>query len=209
VEGITGIRATIYHQKRTKLDKNDKPQTYESFLVSYSLLGRRKLESFADLTEAEGAAEAAIKRIANGEQRILQLNNRDQICYQRALDALSDLNVDLDVACKEYAEAIRALNGKGALLEACRDYARRHGATAAKIVVPDAVRKMIEQEESQQDGKRKPTWVKLLKAHLQGEGKFAESFNCEVDQIESREINHWRGGFPEAPPRRNPRPDPG
>lgn len=180
VEGVSGITATIYRQERTKADTSDKLRTYVSYLLSYSLLGKRKVESFADLIEAEGAGETAIKKIANGEQRILQLNNRDQLCYQRAQESLSGLNVALDTACAQYAEALRALNGKGTLLEACQDFARRHGSITTKLMVPDAVKKMIEQEESQQDGKRKQAWVKLLKAHLQGEGKFAQSFNCEV-----------------------------
>ena len=195
VEGVSGITATIYRQERTKADTSDKLRTYVSYLLSYSLLGKRKVESFADLIEAEGAGETAIKKIANGEQRILQLNNRDQLCYQRAQESLSGLNVALDTACAQYAEALRALNGKGTLLEACQDFARRHGSITTKLMVPDAVKKMIEQEESQQDGKRKQAWVKLLKAHLQGEGKFAQSFNCEVGRVESRELNQWLTGL--------------
>jgi cell division septum initiation protein DivIVA len=63
---------------------------YPTYLISYSLLGKRKMESFADLDEAKGAAEAAIKRIANNEQRVLDLKNEDRDVYLRgdATDAV-------------------------------------------------------------------------------------------------------------------------
>jgi hypothetical protein len=42
------------------------------------------MESFAELVDAEAAADAAIRRIATGEQQILELTNNDRLTYLRA-----------------------------------------------------------------------------------------------------------------------------
>ena len=63
VKGIPRISATIYRQKQRKGDA-----VYTSYTLAYSLLGKLKRETFADLGEAEAAGEDAIRRIADGEQ---------------------------------------------------------------------------------------------------------------------------------------------
>jgi hypothetical protein len=47
VKGIPGISATIYRQKQTKGETE-----YVSYTLAYSLLGKLKRQTFADLGEA-------------------------------------------------------------------------------------------------------------------------------------------------------------
>lgn len=191
VPGIHGISAKIYRTVQKKKDKDGQEQDYVSFVLAYSLLGKRRLEAFADLGEAEGAAEAAVKRIANGEQLVLELTNSDRMVYLRSIDTLKELSDPpaLDKVCRTHVDALKALRGLGSIIDACTEYAKRHGSIASRILVPDAVKEMIEQEEKQQDGKRKRAWVKLLKTHLKT--KFAEDFNQQVHTVEPAHINAW------------------
>jgi integrase len=189
VKGIPGIEAKIYRQVRTKPDKDGKPREYVSYLLNYVLLGKRKMEAFADLAEAERAASEAIKKIANGEQQVLELRNGDRFEYQRAKEILTGHSVTLDAAAGIYVEIMGILGGKGTPQEACREFVKRHGSLSAKILVGDAVKEMIAAEERQQEGKRKVAWVKKLRTNV--ENKFARDFNCYVHEVEPSHMSKW------------------
>src|ERR1035441_979340 len=146
IKGIKGITATIYRQKQTKASG-----TYTSYTLAYSLLGKLKREVFADLDEAERAGQDAIRRIAGGQQAILELSSRDREQYQRAKDALAPLAVELDVAAVEYADARTILNGSGTLAEAVRYFLKAHAKELPRISVPAAVEKCLAQARA--DGK--------------------------------------------------------
>ena len=151
------------------------------------------MEAYADLDLAQAAGEEAIKKIANGEQQVLELRNAHRFEYQRAKEILAGFNVTLDAVATVYSDCMKALAGKGTPVEACRDYARRHGSVAVKIMVPDAVKEMIQQEEKQQEGKRKTAWVKLLRTHVRN--KFASDFNKHVHLIEPADMSLWLAGL--------------
>jgi integrase len=186
VRDIPGITAKIY--------KSVSAKGYTSYVLSYSLMGKRKLETFADSAKAKAAGEDAITKIANSEQQVLELRNGDAFEYLRAKEIMSALpGMKLDAVCTLAVEVIGALKGTGTPLEAAREFARRHGAVAAKATVAEAVKEMIQQEEKEQDGKRKVAWVKLLKAHLQN--KFAVDINKRVDQVEPADLNAWLSGL--------------
>ena len=184
-----GIAAKIYRSQQRKKDKDGEEKVYQFFAVSYTLLGKRKIEAYADLGKADAAARAAIIKIANGEQAALELRNGDAYIYTRAKGHLEGTGLALDTACQIIADCLKALGGKGTPIEACRDYAKRHGKIAAKITILAAAKEMIEQEEREQDGKRKVAWVKLLKTHVQN--KFACDFNKHVHEIEPSDLNTW------------------
>jgi integrase len=193
--GIPGLEAKVYRRHQTKRwtgeDGKKREKEYTSYTLTYPLLGEIRREWFSELADAVTAAETAIKRIANNEQRILELKNEDRDVYLRAKDALAVLPDPpaLDVVCTRFAELFKILAGKASPEDACRDYAKRHGKTVEKILVLDAVKAMIAEEESQQDGKRRVAWAKLLKTHL--ENKFAADFNLRVDLLEPSALGAW------------------
>ncbi|MCX6922951.1 MAG: hypothetical protein NT154_07045, partial [Verrucomicrobia bacterium] len=172
VKGIKGIAATIYRQKQTKASG-----TYTSYTLAYSLLGKLKREVFADLDQAEEAGAEAIRRIAGGQQAILELNNRDREQYQRAKDALAPLAVDLDVAALEYADARTVLNGTGTLAEAVRFFLKSHAKELPRITVPAAVEKCLAQARA--DGKSRVR-MHELEHYL---NTFAKDMNVEVSEV--------------------------
>jgi integrase len=172
VRGIPGISATIYRQKQRK----GKAQ-YVSFTLAYSLLGKLKRQTFADLGEAEQAGQDAIQRIAAGQQSILELSNRDREQYQRAQEALAPFKVELDVAATEYADARAVLNGTGTLAEAVRFFLKHHAKDLPRITVAAAVEKCLAQ--CRADGKSAAR-MKQLEHYL---NSFAGDMNCEVSEV--------------------------
>ena len=172
VKGFTGISATIYRQKQRKGDS-----IYTSYTLAYSLLGKLRRETFADLVVAEQAAEEAIKKISEGKQAILELSNRDREQYQRAKDALAPLAVDLDVAAVEYADARTILNGSGTLAEAVRYFLKAHAKELPRITVSAAVEQCL--AACRADGKSVAR-MHQLECYL---NPFAGDMNCEVGEL--------------------------
>src|SRR6516164_2198540 len=121
VPGITGIHARIYRNHQTKNGKR-----YVNYTLAYSLLGKMKRETFADLAEAQAVGEAAIKRISNSEQKILELKNRDRDIYMRATELIAPFGIDLDVVAQEWVDTKQILNGAASPPEAARDYVKNH-----------------------------------------------------------------------------------
>jgi hypothetical protein len=56
----------------------------------------------------------------------LKLNASDRHTYLRATEILAPLNITLDHAARDYAEARIILAGKATLAEACRDWLKRN-----------------------------------------------------------------------------------
>ena len=146
-----GVTAKIY-----KTTQSRGGTVYTIFMVSYSLLGQRKMKGFADLSAATAYAEDACDRIAEGQQAALQLNNEDSATYLRAKTYLPS-GVALDVAARDYAECLRILAGRGSAVEAARDWVKRNAVTLARISVVDAVQKLKDQlkADGKSDARRK------------------------------------------------------
>jgi Phage integrase family len=185
VKGITGISATIYRQKQTKGEAE-----YVSYTLAYSLLGKLKRETFADPGKAAAAGEEAIRRIASGQQSILELSSRDREQYQRAQEALAPFKVDLDVAAVEYADARTILNGSGTLAEAVRYFLKAHAKELPRITVPAAVEKCLAQ--SRADGKSEAR-MKQLAHYLNA---FARDMNCEVGEVTPGLVSRYLTAMP-------------
>jgi integrase len=184
VKGIPGISATIYRQKQRKGDA-----VYTSYTLAYSLLGKLKRETFSDLDKAESAGEDAIRRIAGGEQAILQLANRDRDIYQRSVDVLAPFNIQLDVAASECAEVRAILNGSGTPVEAARFFVKLHAKELPRVTVPAAVEKCLAQ--CRADGKSAAR-MHQLEHYLNG---FATDMNTEVSELTPGIVSRYLTGM--------------
>ena len=173
-----------------KIEKTKKDQQYTSYVVDYVLLGRRKQEWRSDLQEAKRAALEACRRIANGEQLVLQLSNHDRLVYVRAIDSLKVLGLELDVAAAQFAQATAILNGAGTVVDAAEDFVRRRAVVLPKISVLDAVR-MFKQQATD-DGKSAKR-LKDLSAVLD---RFAKAFSVDVDTLAPRLISDYLSALP-------------
>jgi integrase len=182
IKGAPGISAKIY--KTTK-----KGTDYVTFMVSYTLLGSRKMKGFADLEEAKAHAQDACEKISAGQQAALQLNNEDSATYLRAKAHLPE-GVALDGAARDYAEVIQILAGRASAVEAAREWVKRNAAELPKITVSAAVEKLKAQLKA--DGKSQGRQQQIAAALA----PFAQSFNCEVHTLAPSLISTYLTDLP-------------
>src|SRR4051812_1990884 len=96
-------RVKIYRSRNTK-----RGRTYEEFKVGYyDSTGKRKLQTFADYSDARKAADSVNAVITSGNIDGLTLTKSENLIYARAIEALRDSGVTLDQAALEFAEAKR------------------------------------------------------------------------------------------------------
>jgi integrase len=187
-----GVSARIRKISQTKNGRN-----YTSYVVDYVLLGKRKQKWHAELAAAKAAASDACTKIANGEQLALELRNGDRLAYLRATEALAGTNTPIDIACREYANAVSLLHGFGTLTEAARFFAKHHVGIVNKSI-SEAVDELIDQIETEQKNthngtRRKDAWLKLLGSHLKG--KLARDFHQNVTELSSATLEPWLIGL--------------
>jgi integrase len=184
VEGIAKLSATIYRNRQTKNGTK-----YINYTLAYPLLGKLKRQTFADLDLATAAGEEAIKRMANDEQRVLELTSNDRDVYLRAQDYVKPLGIALDVAARDHVEVLTILNGIGTPAEAARLLVQQRTKKLPRITVADAVTKCLTQ--CRADGKSKVR-MHELDHYL---GKFSGDMQCDVSDLTPGGISHYLTGL--------------
>lgn len=121
------------------------------FVVDFRVQGKRKLVWRSTLADAREAANDAIDKISSGDSEVLKLTSSAKHAYVRAKAALEGIEKEIDEVARDFAEAHRLLAGRATILEACRDWLKRHAVELPKITVAAAVGQLKQQVES--DGK--------------------------------------------------------
>ena len=184
VDGIKGIFATVYKGTQTKGGVE-----YETFTLLYNLLGAVKRQGFADLASAIAAGRDAIGRIANGQQGILELANRDRDAYLRSKEFAAAAGVDIEAACRECADVRAILNGTGSPVEAARFFVKHHAKELPRITVREAVEKCLAQAAS--DGKS-AVRMHELEHYL---NTFADALVVEVGELTPGLVSRYLTGM--------------
>src|SRR5262249_49811572 len=153
------------------------------------LLGKRKREARADLEEAKQLAREACLKIANGEQRVLELKNAERDCYERARTALPP-GTALDVACREYGTLLEILGGKVTPVEACRDYVKRHSVVLPRISVPDAVAEITKAAKADGKSRRRQQQLEAVLTRL------TKSFSTDVHTLTPKTVSDYLTALP-------------
>jgi len=112
------------------------------YSVAHYMDGSRKRKTFADPAKAEQEANRIASLISRAEKDSLHVNSMDWRLYNLAVNALSGLEVPIDAACREYAEAKKII-GNTPLVIAVKAYIKRHEIALAEINVPDLVEEFI------------------------------------------------------------------
>ena len=99
------------------------------YRVGYYLSGKRTWLHCATLEDAKKEADAKAAQLSRGDVDAAQLTGRDRLVYGRALEALRPLNVPLDAAALEYADARKVLARH---FSACRGRTLFHAAPWAR-----------------------------------------------------------------------------
>ena len=159
------------------------------YTVAYYHAGKRVRKVFADLKTAREEARAKAQMLQTGEMQALTLTDKDKAAYVAALDLLRPTGKRLEIAAAEYADAIKTLNGSGALTDAVSFYIRHHSREVPKKLVADLVSEMIEAKGA--DGASQ-LYLKDLRLRL---AQFASRFNGFIGNITSSEIDDWLRGL--------------
>ena len=135
---------------KVRICRSRNKRGYTSYFVNYTLKGRQITKSFSNPKEADKEANNIKTQIETGDQSGLFLRGEDRVLYQRALSIVEPLGIALDTAVRVYVDARAIHTGSATVMEACREYARRHSTVTQKILVSDAVTKLIEIEVAEQ-----------------------------------------------------------
>ena len=146
--------------------------------------GKRKLRQFADEKEAKEEADAAARRLHEGELQVLQLRDADKHVYVEALKMIQPTGKRLDMVAREYADAFKILNG-ASLVEAARHY-RKQTDDVKKITVGKAFEQFMAYVEKKG---RSAVYLKDLRSRL---GRFATAYqSSEVHTITATDMRQW------------------
>jgi integrase len=159
---------------------------YDEFKLAYYLNGKRKFETFSDYSRAKKRADEINDSVTDGNLEGLTLSKEECILYRRSANLLDGLSVkvEMDTAAKEYVDAKKIL-GSLSLIEAAKEYAKRHPATMKKTLVSEAYRNLVKDKRA--DGASE-VYLKDLEIRL---GKFSESFGGYVSDLDAEKINEF------------------
>ena len=156
-----------------------------SFMVSYFSSGKRTQKMFAQFEAAHAYAKSVGNSFSNGELDVLELRSSDRQAYVHALANLQPTGMALELATQEYAEAWKALGGKALVLEAAREYARRHMHVLPDIQVSDAVQQLID---AKARDKASLHYLRSLHYYL---GMLAKAFHGQVRSITTEQLTQF------------------
>jgi integrase len=157
------------------------------YKLSYHLGGKRHRPSFADLDEAKKEATAKAAQLSRGDIDAMLLNGKDRLAYGRALEAIRMLEMPLDAAAIDYAEARKILQNNS-ILDAARFYMRHHGQGITGKSVSEAFNAFLEAKSKAQ---RSAVYLKDIRLRV---GNFAKAFSCDVRQLSAQDIAEWLDG---------------
>ena len=112
---------------------------YRSFIVTYYSAGKRKRESFSDLTRAKDRANEIAQAIINDRLAVLELSSADRDGYVRATALLPPFGIPLHSAIEEYVAARSLLNGQP-LVPTLQEYIGRR-----RNVIDKPVREIVDE----------------------------------------------------------------
>ncbi len=182
-EGFAQVK--VYRQTR----KDGTP----IFSVDWRVDGKRQRQAFADWERAKVEAEAIVKKLATGDAAALQLNGLDRATYLRARELLQPAGVALDTAAAHFAEAVTILGGDH-VLEAVKEYARRHPRSMPQKTVREVVDELVA---AKGKANRSAKHVKDLQSRC---GAFAQVFvNVQIQAITSADMRRYLDGKQIAP----------
>ena len=162
------------------------------FRVSFYMGGKRCGLNFADLGKAKAEAEAKAAQLSRGDLDALHITGRDRLIYGRALEAVRPLDVTLDAAALEYADAKKVLAGFS-LADAAHFYMRHHGRGIRPKPVAEAVAEMIA---AKAEKGVSAAYLADLRYRL---GTLAEAFHCHVHAIVPDDLRTFLDGLALAP----------
>lgn len=159
------------------------------FIADYFLNGGRKLVWRSTEAEARAAANEAIDKISQGETEILELSRQDRDLFVRCREAHAGIAVPMDLALREYGDAVRLLAGRASIAEAARDWLARHNVPVPRKTVAEACADCLKSVAT--DGKSKDRQKQLSAAF----DRFKADHNMMVTLVTTAHVSQWLAGL--------------
>lgn len=172
---VGSVEIPVYHYWRSKGEAR-----YEEFVIAfYSPEGKRVRRCFSEESSAREEAERVACGLSRGHPLVAGLSPSEVAVFNAAVSELAPIGIQLNVAVSEFVAAKRALPEGTTLLEAARDFARRHPVNRPSRTVAQVVEELIADR----------TAAGCSEEHTRDLTKrltpFAESFPCPVSGIAS------------------------
>ena len=162
---------------------------YDLFTVCFYLGKRRVRKAFSDFAEAKREAELVCTRLTQGDLDVLTLRSDDRAAYIRAVQALSETKVPIELAAMQFAEAFKLLNG-ASLIEAVSFYAKRHKDQLPTKSVSEIVSELLAAKEG--DGVS-TVYLKDLKSRLT---RFGAACNGLIKDLTAKDVQTFLRSLP-------------
>jgi integrase len=168
----------------------------ESFTLSYYRDGVRKRPSFASFQKALVEAEHVAEIMASSQGNVFNLTASDGAAYRRARQILDPLDIPIELAAFQFAEAQRRMRNIP-LIKAVDFYLSRHPSEMPPKTVSFVLEEMLQAKKS--DG-LSSGYLRHLNYDLK---KFADSFHCDIGAVVGTDVDTWLRGLKIAPRTRN------
>ena len=174
---------------------------YESFTVAYYEDGKRKRAVLSDFAKAKKRAKKIAAALAKGEVAVASLTLQDQRAYLNAKRLLKPTRMTLEAACREFAEAFKVLGGVS-ILQAAREYAKRHGRVESTKDIQTVVDELMEAKEAGRSTKLRGNgrnvsdkYLYQLRLRLDAFAGFAKGL---IGGVTAEAVNNFVHGMKEA-----------
>lgn len=161
----------------------------ERFVVDYRVKGQRKLVWRSTLTKARATASDAIDKIVAGQSEVLELTNTDAHVYLRARDLAATIDMALDLVARDHVEAKQILAGRATVLEACRDWVKRHDVRLPSKTVGEACDDCMANAKADGKSRRRTQQLEAVFNRLKAD------VNVEVAEVTPNIISKWLAGL--------------
>jgi len=164
------------------------------FQIADYTRGKRTLRTITSESKALEEAQRIARKISLGQVGAAEINHRQAASYATAVDHLKPTGDSIELAAARYAESVKILGGHRAiLLEAAKDYARRHPANLASKAVEEVIHELLEVKRGRGASDR---YLGDLKSRL---GKFSDAFRTSVSSVSRADVQSWLDSLPVGP----------
>ena len=169
---------------------------YDGFTVAWYEGTKRLRKFFAREADARTHAKLVARKTHDQERLVVALSPEDSRIYVDALTRLKPLRMTLDAAVRELVAAHEIIGGHP-LIDAVKFWKRHNGETISEKRVSEVVDEMVR---GLRDDGATTGHIKEMERSL---GKFATSFQTNISNISTVEINTYLRDLSVAPGSRN------
>lgn len=194
---LGSVTVKIYEHARPVARVGKRPATRTVFQVVDNSLGkgRRRLRGFSTWAEAAAEAERLANLISTGQTAAATLTNADAASFGRMKELLRGIDVPLEMVAAHFAEGFKILGGDR-IVEAAKDYNRRHPEKRQPVSVAAVVAELIELKTKRAAPGKSKYHIGDLRWRL---ANFAEAFKMDIARVTAADVQAWLDGMTAAP----------